>query len=202
MSRTANALRIAVADDERDMRLFFQELLPPLGHEVVAITESGRQLLEQCRSTHPDLVITDIKMPDMDGITAAAALNQERQVPVILITAYHDVDLMASAEAGYIMAYLTKPVKPIDLQAAIGLAMLRFEQFQHLSQQAASLRQALEDRKVIERAKGIVMKRLQVDEEEAFRRLQRLASNGNRKVVEIAQGVVEAEEMFKGLDRI
>ena len=202
MRPPARALRIAVADDERDMRLFFQELLPPLGHEVVAVAESGRQLLERCRATHPDLVITDIKMPDMDGITAAAALNQDRQVPVILITAYHDVDLMASAEAGYIMAYLTKPVKPIDLQAAIALAVLRFEHFRQLSQEAASLRQALEDRKVIERAKGIVMKRLQVDEEEAFRRLKRLASHGNRKVVEVAQGVVEAEETFQDLDRM
>jgi response regulator NasT len=202
MNRTPHALRIAVADDERDMRMFFQELLPPLGHEVVAVTESGRQLVEQCRSTRPDLVITDIKMPDMDGIAAAAAVNQDRQIPVILITAHHDVNILACAEAGYIMAYLTKPVKPIDLQAAIALAVLRFEHFRQVSQEAANLRQALEDRKVIERAKGIVMKRLQVDEEEAFRRLKKLASNGNRRVIEVAQGVVAAEEMFKGLDKV
>jgi response regulator NasT len=202
MKPTTRALRIAVADDEPDMRMFFQELLPPLGYEVVAVTDSGRQLVEQCRATRPDLVITDIKMPDMDGITAAAAVNQERQIPVILITAYHDVDITASAEAGYIMAYLTKPVKPVDLQAAIALAVLRFEHFRQLSQEAANLRQALEDRKVIERAKGIIMKRLQADEEEAFRRLKKLASNGNRKVVEVAQGVVAAEEMFKGLEKI
>jgi response regulator NasT len=202
MTQTSHALRIAVADDERDMRMFFQELLPLLGHEVVAVTANGRQLVEQCRATRPDLVITDIKMPDMDGIAAAAAVNQDRQIPVILITAYHDVDIRACAGSGYIMAYLTKPVKPVDLEAAIALAVLRFEHFRQVSQEAASLRQALEDRRVIERAKGVVMKRLRVDEEEAFRRLKKLASNDNRKLVEVAQGVVGAEETFRGLDRI
>src|SRR4051812_36837754 len=108
MSQSVRALRVAVADDERDMRMFFQELLPPLGHEVVAVTDSGRQLVEQCRTTRPDLIITDVRMADMDGIAAAAAVNQERQVPVILITAYHDADVLARAGAGYIMAYLTK----------------------------------------------------------------------------------------------
>jgi response regulator NasT len=201
MSQTARALRIAVADDERDMRQFFQELLPPLGHEVVAVTDSGRQLVEQCRSTRPDLVITDVKMADMDGIAAAAQVNQDRQVPVILITGYLDLDLMAQAGAGYIMAQLTKPVKLVDLQAAIALAVLRFEHFRQVSQEAASLRQALEDRKVIERAKGVVMKRLRVNEEEAFRRIKCLASNDNRKVVEVAQTVIGAEETFKGLDK-
>jgi response regulator NasT len=184
------------------MRMFFEELLPPLGHDVVAVTETGRQLVEQCRSTRPDLVITDVKMPDMDGLAAASAVNQDTQVPVILITAYQDVDIMASAGAGHIMACLTKPVKPVDLQAAISLAVRRFEQFRQADQEAASLRQALEDRKVIERAKGIVDKRLQLDEEEAFRRLRRLASNGNRKVAEVAQGIIAAEEFFKEMERI
>ncbi len=202
MSQTGRPLRIAVADDERDMCQFFQELLPPLGHEVVAVTQTGRQLVEQCRATNPDLVITDIRMPDMDGVAAAAEVNRDRQVPVILITAYPDEDNLAVAEAGYVMAYLTKPVKPVDLQAAIRLAVQRFGHFRQVSQEAESLRQALEDRKLIERAKGSVMKRLRVDEEEAFRRLRKVASDGNRKVVVIAQEVVTAEEIFKTLDRI
>jgi response regulator NasT len=201
MKPSVRSLRIAVADDERDMRMFFQELLPPLGHQVVAISETGQQLVEQCRATRPDLVITDIKMPDMDGIAAAAALNQERQVPVILITAYDDADIMTSAGTGCIMAYLTKPIKPADLQAAIALAVMRFEQFRQLNHEAATARQALDDRKVIERAKGIVMKRLQVEEEEAFRRLRKVASNGNRKVIEVAQQVANSEEIFRHLER-
>jgi response regulator NasT len=201
MSGPARLLRIAVADDERDVRQFFQELLPHLGHEVVVVAESGRQLIERCRSTRPDLVITDIKMPDMDGIDAAAEVNREGPVPVILVTAHQDTDLLARAEADYIMAYLSKPAKPIDLQAAINLAMLRFGHFQALRREAATLRQALEDRKTVERAKGVVMKRLRVDEPEAFRRLKKMASDHNRKLVEVAQTVLTAEEVFQALEK-
>ena len=200
MNRPTQPLRIAVADDERDTRQFFQELLPLLGHEVVAVAETGRQLAEQCHAARPDLVITDIKMPDMDGIEAAAAVNRERHVPVILVTGHPDVDLLASAGTGQIMAYLTKPVKPVNLQAAITLAVLRFDHFQQVSKEAADLRQALEDRKVIERAKGVVVKRLRVDEEEAFRRLRKAASDHNRKLVEVAQTVLTADETFQALE--
>jgi response regulator NasT len=147
-------------------------------------------------------VITDVRMPDMDGIAAAAAVNRDRQVPVILVTAYHDVDLLACAGPGNVMAYLTKPVKLVDLQAAIALAVRRFEHFRQLSEEAASLRQALEGRKVIERAQAIMVKRLRVDEEEAFHLLKTVASNGNRKVVEVAQAVVATDDVFKVLDRI
>jgi two-component system, response regulator PdtaR len=200
MTKATHMLRIAVADDEPDIRQFFQELLPQLGHEVVAVAATGWQLVEQCRSVRPDLVITDIRMPDLDGIRAAEAINRDPPVPVILVTAYHETDLLAQVTGDHVMAYLSKPAKPVDLQAAIGLAMLRFEHFQTLCREAASLRQALEDRKLIERAKGAVMKRLRVDEDEAFRRLQRLASTQNRKLIEVAQQVVGAEEMFRQLD--
>jgi AmiR/NasT family two-component response regulator len=201
MSEPKGPLRIAVADDEADTRQFFQEVLTHLGHEVVAVVENGRQLVERCRATRPDLVITDIRMPDMDGIEAAAAVNRERQVPVILVTAHHDTASLSRSGVGHVMAYLSKPIKPVDLQAAITLAVLRFDQFRQLSQEAASLRQALEDRKLIERAKGIVMKRLRVDEEDAFRRLRRLASDQNTKLVEVAQQTVSADEVFQELER-
>src|SRR5436190_10512636 len=154
MNRPTRPLKVAVADDERDTRQFFQEVLPHLGHELVAVAEDGRQLAERCRAARPDLVITDIRMPGRDGIEAAAEVNGEQPVPVILVTAHHDADLMARAGAEYIMAYLAKPIKPVDLQAAISLAMMRFGHFRQLSEEAAGLRQALEDRKVIERAKG------------------------------------------------
>ena len=201
MNQTTRALRIAVADDEPDMRQFFRELLPQLGYEVVAVAETGRQLAEQCRAAHPELVITDIKMPDMDGIQAAAQVNREREVPVILVTGHHEAELLARAASDYIMAYLSKPAKPVDLQAAIKLAMLRFDHFQALRKEAADLRQALEDRKVIERAKGTVMKRIGMSEEDAFRRLQRLASNHNVRLVEAAQQVLNAEEVFRQLEK-
>jgi response regulator NasT len=197
MTTPGPPLRIAVADDERDTREFLQELLERLGYQVSAVAENGQSLVEQCRSTRPDLVITDIKMPDMDGLEASEAVNRERQVPVILVSAHHDAEFLRRAGAEHIMAYLVKPVKPADLIAAISLAVLRFEHFQRLRAEAVSLRQALEDRKVIERAKGVIMKRSKLDEQEAFRRLQHLADGKGRKLVEIAQMILTAEEAFR-----
>src|SRR5262249_35244572 len=177
----------------------FQEALPRLGHEVVTVASTGRELAERCRETKPDLIITDIMMPDMDGIEASQQVNRERAVPVILVSAYHDAELVVRAGAEPIMAYLLKPVREADLTAAIYLAVLRFEPFQKLLKEAANLRQAMEDRKLIERAKGILMKRARIDEPEAFRRLQRLASDKNKKLVEVAQVILLAEEAFQPL---
>jgi len=200
MSQRVRPLRIAVAEDERDVRLFLVELLSRLGYEVMVAAEGGRQLIEACRGTRPDLVITDVKMPDMDGITAAAEVNRVTPVPVILLTAHHDGDFLTRAGADHVMAYLSKPARPVDLQAAINLAMLRFGHFQALREEAASLRQALEDRKVVERAKGIVMRRLHLDEPEAFRRMRKFASDNNRKLPDVAQAVLAADEVFQTLE--
>ena len=190
-------LRIIVADDEVDMRDYFQTILPAIGHSVVAVAENGKELVEKCRETRPDLVITDIKMPDMDGIDAANRIYQETPIPVILVSAYHDAELIQRAEADHILGYLVKPIKQADLEPVIALAMRRFEQFQTLRQEAADSRQALEDRKVIERAKGVLMKRTNLDEPEAFRRLQKLACDRNLKLVEVARMILTAEEAFQ-----
>jgi response regulator NasT len=196
----SQSYRIAVADDEIDMRDYLARILPRLGHEVVAVAENGRQLVELCRRERPDLVITDIKMPDMDGIAAAVQIYQERPVPVILVSAYHDAELVERAEADHILAYLVKPIKQTDLAPAIAIAMRRFAQFQSLRQEAADLRQALEDRKVVERAKGVLMRRAALDEQTAFRRLQKMASDRNRKLVDVAQMILVAEEAMQPED--
>src|SRR3954468_16290199 len=188
------SLRIAVADDEPDMQEYYRAILPQLGHVVVAVAETGRELVEKCHAQRPDLVITDIKMPDMDGIEAARRLYREAPIPVILVSAHHDPEYVARAEAEHILAYLVKPIKQADLAPAIGLAMRRFEQFQELEREAADLKQALEDRKTIEKAKGLLMKKTQLDEAAAFRRLQKLASDQNKKLVEIAKMLLTAEE--------
>jgi response regulator NasT len=192
------ALRIAVADDEPDMQDYFRTILPRLGHEVVAVAATGRELVELCRDTAPDLVITDIKMPDMDGIEAAAQIYKQAAVPVILVSAHHDPDTVRRAEAEHVMAYLVKPIKQADLEPAIAIALRRFEQFRALHKEAADLRQALEDRKAIEKAKGILMRKAGLDEHDAFRRLQRLASDKNKKLVEIARIILTAEEAYGG----
>ncbi len=191
------SLRIAVADDEPDMRDYFQQILPLLGHQVVVVAQNGAELVARCHETRPDLVITDIKMPDMDGIDAAVQLYQDFPIPVILVSAYHDSDFIRRAEADHILAYLVKPIKQADLEPAIGIALKRFEQFQALRKEAGDLKQALEDRKIIERAKGVLMKRAGLDEHDAFRRLQKLASDKNRKLVEIARTILTADEAFE-----
>lgn len=194
------SLRVAVADDEPDMRDYFAKILPRLGHEVVAIARNGRELVECCRVQRPDLLIVDIKMPEMDGIDAAAEICREEPLPVILVSAYHDPELVERAGADHILAYLVKPIKQADLEPAIAIAMRRFHQFQQLRRETTDLRQALEDRKTIERAKGILMKRGRLDEQAAFRRLQKLASEKNLKLVEIARILLTAEQALAGDD--
>lgn len=189
-------LRIAVADDEADMRDYFQKILPVLGHTVVSAARTGKELVDHCKKHQPDLVISDVKMPELDGIDAAAEIYRSSPVPVILVSAYHDAELIARAEADHILAYLVKPIKQADLEPAIALAMRRFAQFQDLRKEATDLRQALADRKIIERAKGVLMKRAGLDEQDAFRRLQKLASEKNRKLVDIASMIVTADEAF------
>jgi response regulator NasT len=187
-------LRIVVADDEPDMRDYFQKILPRLGHQVVGVAQTGRELIECCRTMRPDLVITDIKMPDLDGIEAATRIYEEEPLPVILVSAFHDPRLIERAEQDHILGYLVKPIKQADLAPAIALAVRRFEQFQALTTEAADLRQALADRKVIEKAKGKLMQSAGLDEQEAFRRLQKLASGQNRKLVEVARMVLQGEQ--------
>ena len=190
------SLRIAVADDEPDMQDYFRTILPLLGHEVIAVAGTGRELVEMCRATPPDLVITDIKMPDMDGIDAAARIYKDAAVPVILVSAHHDPATVRRAEAEHVMAYLVKPIKQADLEPAIAIAMRRFDQFQALHKEAADLKQALEDRKTVEKAKGILMRKAGLDEADAFRRLQKLASDKNQKLVAIARMILTAEEAY------
>lgn len=190
-------LRIAVADDEPDMQEYFAKMLPRLGHQVVSVATTGRELVEHCLRLRPDLVISDIKMPEMDGIEAAEQLFRDTAIPVILVSAYHDTELIERAEADHVMAYLVKPIKQADLEPAISLAMRRFRQLRELQQEASDLRQSLQDRKLVERAKGILMKRAGLDEQAAFQRLQKLSSDRNQKMSQVAAIIVKAEEAFQ-----
>ena len=139
------SLRIAVADDEPEMREFFQRVLPRFGHRVVAVAENGAQLVEQCRCLAPDLVITDIKMPVLDGIEACLQICRERPVPLIFVSAYHDPALIERAEADHALAYLVKPIGLADLQPAIAIAMRRFAELAALQRQCDDLQKKLAD---------------------------------------------------------
>jgi len=123
------------------MRDYFRKILPRLGHHVVGAASNGLELIEQCRELSPDLVITDIHMPDMDGITAAAILHREKPVPVILVSAYHDTALIERAEADHVLGYLVKPTKQADLDPAIAIAMRRFAQVRELQEALARVQQ-------------------------------------------------------------
>lgn len=202
MNPTRNGLRIVVADDERDMQQFLNEMLTHLGHSVVGVAENGRQLVEQCRAHAPDLVVTDIKMPGQDGLEAAAEANRVQPVPVVIISGHHEAALLDRAGVDYVMTYLVKPVKPTDLQAAVTLAASRFANLQQARGEAAELRQALEDRKVVERAKGAVTRRVGVPEDDAYRRMRKLASDHNRKMIDVAKQILTAEETFRALEEV
>jgi len=191
------ALSIAVADDEPRMRDYYCSTLQLMGHRVVVAARDGCEMVEGCRNTRPDLIITDIKMPDMDGIDAVREICWVEPLPIILVSAYHDVDLLDRARREHVLAYLVKPIKQADLEAAISVAMQWFEEFRALRKEAGELRGALEDRKVIERAKGILMKKAGLDEPEAFLRLQKLSRDQNQKMGEVARMILRTAEAFR-----
>jgi response regulator NasT len=191
------SLNIAVADDEPRMREFYSEALTRMGHKVVLAASNGAELIDGCKANRPDLILTDVKMPETDGIDAAVAIGKAGSIPIILVSAYHDDELLSRAKAGQIFGFLVKPIKNDDLKAAIAIAMQRFEQFQGLRNEAGELRQALDDRKYIERAKGVLMKKAGLDEEEAFKRLRKIARDGNQKLIEVARMILKAEAAFE-----
>jgi response regulator NasT len=193
-------LRILAASGDRAVRGLYESALPGLGHQVSVVVK-GRQLVEQCRLLRPDLVITEVQLADGDGLAVAEEVCRHQPTPIILVLDEQQAESVQRALANpYVLACLFKPIKGADLGAALALTRCRFEQFESLRQEAADLRQALEDRKLIERAKGVVMRYAGVGEEDAYRRLRKLASDQNRKLVEVTQAVITAGEVFQQLE--
>ncbi len=188
--------RILIADDEAIRLITLRTQLATLGMEVVGEATTGREAVALASETAPDLVILDIKMPEMDGIEAAREISRARAVPIILLTAYSDQVLVERAAAAGVFAYLVKPVGEEDLLPAILTARTRFAEFQELRKEVATLSEALEARKVIERAKGILMDRLRISEAEAFRRMQIQSQRENKRLVEIARAIITAHPML------
>ncbi len=191
-----DALRILIADDESLRVMSLKGQLETIGHRVVAEASNGKEAVHLAQELKPDLAILDIKMPELDGIEAAKQIMTERPIPIILLTAYSEQELAERAAEANVSAYLMKPVSEHDLLPAIALAVQRFKEFQSLHQEVDNLRDALETRKLVERAKGILMRRLNLTEEEAFRRMQRRSQNENKKLGEIAQAIITADGML------
>ncbi|MFN8534362.1 MAG: response regulator [Dehalococcoidia bacterium] len=191
-----NSLRVVIADDEALRLLSLRQQLEGMGHQVVGEATTGEEAVLLARELKPDLIIMDIRMPVMDGIDAAKQITAERPVPIVLVTAYSEKSLAERAADAGIFAYLMKPVSEADLLPAIILATSRFDEFRELRTDIDDLREALEARKLIEQAKGILMNRRNLTEQEAFRRMQTQSQNENRKLVDIARAIIMADKML------
>ncbi|HEY8406339.1 MAG TPA: response regulator [Gaiellaceae bacterium] len=183
-------MRILVAEDETIIRLDLKDLLERAGFEVVAEAKDGEEAVALARSAQPDLALMDVKMPRLDGIEAARRILDERPIPIVMLTAYGQQELVARAAEAGVFGYLVKPFREQDLLPAIQTARARHEELQALREEAESLQEALAARKVIERAKGLLMEKEGLTEDEAFSRLRRASQASQRPLKVIAEAVV------------
>ncbi|MBR1759895.1 MAG: response regulator [Schwartzia sp.] len=185
-------LKIVIADDEAIIRMDLREMLEEAGHEVVGETANGRRAVAIVRDTRPDLVVLDIKMPDMDGVEAARMIAADHLAPVLLLTAFDDAELIRRATEAGVLAYLVKPVSEKSLFPAMEIALSRWRETESLEKELAETRDSLETRKLLDRAKGILMQAHGISEEEAYRRMQRYSMEKRRTLKEVAAAVVRA----------
>jgi response regulator NasT len=190
--------RVVIADDESLIRLDLREMLTNLGYLVVGEVGDGRSAVNLARELKPDIVIMDIKMPDMDGIEAAKVLTEEHIAPVLLLSAYSQHDLVARAREAGVTGYLVKPIRETDLAPAIEVALARFREFMEMQKQVDSLQDALETRKLVDRAKGILMDRQGLSEAEAFRKIQKMSMNNRKPMKEVAWAIILAHQVGEG----
>ncbi|HEY8373065.1 MAG TPA: response regulator [Pseudonocardiaceae bacterium] len=183
--------RVLVAEDEALIRLDLVEMLREEGYQVVGEAADGEDAVRLATELKPDLVILDVKMPKMDGIEAAAHIARDRIAPVVILTAFSQRDLVERARDAGAMAYLVKPFAKKDLVPAIELAMSRFSELQALEKEVADLAERLEARKVVERAKGLLMTKQGMTEPEAFRWIQRTAMDRRATMKAVAQAVLD-----------
>lgn len=186
------ALRIVIADNESIIRMDLRELLEEAGHEVVGEASDGVKAVDMTRRLKPDLVVMDIKMPEMDGIAAAKIISNEKLAPVLLLTAYSQKEIVEKAKDSGVLAYLVKPVKESNLFPAMEIALSRFKEYMGIEQELNDLRNSLETRKILDRAKGILMDAYNLSEQEAFRRIQQYSMAKRKSIREVAESIIEA----------
>ena len=188
--------RVLIVDDQPNQRRILREFLEIAGYEVIGEGTNGRDALRLVEELGPDVVIMDVKMPGMDGIEAAKEINLRNPTPIILCTVKKDRDTLERAKGAGVMAYLIKPIREEDLSPTIEIAISRFREFKALREEVEDLKEALEARKVIERAKGLLMERHGMSEEEAFRRIRKLSMDRRKPMKEVAEAIVMAYEMI------
>jgi response regulator NasT len=195
VTTSGSAWRIIIADDESLIRLDLREMLTHLGYDVIGEAGDGRTALDLARKLRPDLVIMDIKMPDVDGIAAAEDLTRERIAPVVLLTAYSDQGLVERAKEAGVVGYVVKPFREAELMPVIELSMTRFEEFRSLEREVGGLKDALETRKLVERAKGVLMEAHGLHESEAFHRIRKTSMDSRKSMREVAEAILLTHDM-------
>ncbi|HXX40625.1 MAG TPA: response regulator [bacterium] len=189
------ALRILIADDEPVIRMGLRTMLEEHDYKVVGEAGDGEEAVALAGKLSPDLIFMDIKMPGLDGISSASTIMTRQPRPIILLTAWSERDLVQRAQEAGVLAYLVKPVREAELVPVIEVAMARFAELRALQQEVGNLKETLETRKLVDRAKGILMQREGVDEQEAFLRIQRQSRNTRTPMREIARAILVSDEM-------
>lgn len=185
-------MRVLIAEDEALIRMDLREMLEEEGHDVVGEARTGAEAVEQARALSPDLVFMDISMPGMSGIEAAEILGREAIAPIVMVTAFSQASYVEAAADAGAMAYIVKPFARKDIVPAMQVAVSRFAETRALADEVADLAERLETRKLLDRAKGILMAK-GLSEPEAFRRLQKLAMDKRRSLKEVADAIILAE---------
>ncbi len=187
--------RVIIADDETIQRMNLKDVLTKQGYLVVGEAGDGLSAVNLAREIRPDLVIMDIRMPEMDGISAAETLTQEKIAPVLLLTAYSDMPLIERAKEAGVVNYIVKPLQESQVAPAIEVALARYSEFRALEDKARSLTDQLETRKIVERAKGLLMEKQGLTEQEAFRKIQKASMNNRKSMREVAEAILLTNEM-------
>ncbi|MES1227309.1 MAG: response regulator [Armatimonadota bacterium] len=185
-------MRVLIADDDPIIRLDLKQMLETLGYQVVAEAVDGQMAVDLAKEHIPDVCLLDVKMPVKDGIDAATEIAGEGIAPAVLLTAYSDPDLIERATGAGVFGYIVKPFKPSDLSPAIEVARSRFEANAQLSKEVSTLQERLEARKLVERAKGLLMQTQGLDENEAYRRIQQQSMNARKSMREVAEAIILA----------
>src|SRR5690349_19348780 len=191
------ACKVLIADDEKPVATGIQGQLETMGYDVVAVVDDGHRAVDVCRRTLPDVVLMDIEMPGLDGLSAARQINIDPGTPVIILTAHGHPNLIDQAVQDGVIQYLLKPVTSAALHAAIQTAVAQARELKSLRDEKASLETTLRERKLIERAKGILMTRRNLTEPEAFRFLQRQSQDKRMPMAKLAESIVQADEFFE-----
>jgi AmiR/NasT family two-component response regulator len=187
--------RIIIAEDDTVIRMDLKEELQRQGYLVVGDVGDGQSAVNLARELRPDLVVMDIRMPELDGISAAEILTREKIAPVVLLTAFSDEELISRAREVGVLHYVTKPWRSSDLKPAIEIALSRFHEFREMETRVKDLEDHLATRKVVEKAKGVLMEKYHINEQEAFRRIQKASMNNRKSMKDVAEAILLAEEM-------